>query len=36
MTVDPVAVATGVFGLDLDFGEALGGDGDELPLCSKV
>jgi len=31
-----VAVATGVFGLDLGLEEGFDGDGEELPLCSKV
>jgi len=35
-SVDPVAVATGVFGLDLGLGEGFEGDGEELPLCSKM
>jgi len=34
-SVDPV-VATGAFGLDLVLGEGFEGDGEELPLCSKV
>jgi len=33
-SVNPVAVATGVFGLDLCLGEGFKGDGEELPLCS--
>jgi len=35
-SVDPVAVATGVFGLDMGLGEGFEGDGKELPLSSKV
>jgi len=34
--VDPIAVATAAFGLDLGLGEGLEGDGEELPLCSMV
>jgi len=35
-SVDPEAVATGVFGLNLGLGEGFEGDWEELPLCSKV
>jgi len=35
-SVDPEAMATGVFGLDLGLGEGFEGDCEELPLCSKV
>jgi len=32
----PVAVATGVLGPDLGFGEGFEGDGEEFPLCGKA
>jgi len=35
-SVDPEAMATGVFGLDLGLGEGFEGDWEELPLCSEL
>jgi len=35
-SVETVAVATGVFGLDLGLGEGFEGAGKELPPCRRV
>jgi len=35
-SVDPVAVATGMFCLDLGLGEGFEGEGEEFPLCRRL